>query len=193
MVKLSQDFYARPDVMQISKELLGKLLFTRINGKVSAGIITETEAYAGVDDKASHAYGNRRTNRTETMYSEGGQSYVYLCYGIHSLFNVVTNRAEIPHAVLIRAIKPITGIEYILKRRNSRKLNRNLTVGPGKVCSALGLNFKEHNNLSLQGNTVWIKDDGISFIENDITIGPRVGVDYAGEDAQLPYRFQVHI
>lgn len=193
MAKLSRDFYLRDDVVQISKDLLGKYLFTDINGKLTAGIITETEAYAGAIDKASHAYGNRRTARTETMFAGGGVSYVYLCYGIHSLFNVVTNIEGIPHAALIRGIKPIEGIDIILERRKSNKLKKDLTVGPGKVSLALGINFRHHNNLDLQGNQIWIEDKGIKVNPKDITIGPRVGVDYAGEDALLPYRFQIFI
>ncbi len=193
MSKLSRDFYLRNDVVQISKDLLGKYLFTFVDGKLTAGIISETEAYAGVVDKASHAYGNRRTARTETMFAQGGTSYVYLCYGIHSLFNVVTNEQDIPHAVLIRAIKPIKGIETILERRKSDKIKKELTVGPGKVSMALGIHFKKHNNLDLIGNQIWIEDKGIKVNPNDVIIGPRVGVDYAGEDALLPYRFRIFI
>lgn len=191
MTKLSRDFYLRDDVVQISKDLLGKYLFTDIDGKLTAGIITETEAYAGAIDKASHAYGNRRTARTETMFAQGGVSYVYLCYGIHSLFNVVTNIEGTPHAVLIRGIKPIEGVDTILERRKSTKLKKDLTIGPGKVSLALGINFRQHNNLDLLGHQIWIEDKGIKVKEQDITTGPRVGVDYAGEDAYLPYRMQL--
>ena len=125
MTKLAKDFYLRDDVIQISKELLGTYLFTKINNKITAGIITETEAYAGITDKASHAYNNRRTNRTEVMFAEGGVSYVYLCYGIHHLFNVVTNVKNVPHAVLIRAIKPIEGIDLILNRETCVQRSMN--------------------------------------------------------------------
>lgn len=183
----------RDDVVQISKDLLGKYFFTDIDGKITAGIITETEAYAGAIDRASHAYGNRRTARTEIMFARGGTSYVYLCYGIHSLFNVVTNQEDVPHAVLIRGIKPIEGVETILARRKSKTLKKDLTIGPGKVSLALGINFKRHNNLSLLDDTIWIEDKGVKVNEKEITIGPRVGVDYAGDDALLPYRFQIFI
>lgn len=193
MAKLSRDFYLCEDVVQISKDLLGKYLFTDIDGKLTAGIITETEAYAGAIDKASHAYGNRRTARTETMFAQGGTSYVYLCYGIHSLFNVVTNEQGTPHAVLVRSIKPIEGIDTILERRKSTKLKKDLTIGPGKVSLALGINFRQHNNLDLLSNQIWIEDKDIKINPKDITIGPRVGVDYAGEDALLPYRFRIFI
>ena len=123
MSKLQADFYQREDVLLISRELLGKVLCTNFYGKLTSGIIVETEAYAGVTDKASHAYGGRRTKRTETMYASGGTAYVYLCYGIHHLFNIVTNKENIPHAVLIRSIQPRDGIEIMLQRRNKKKVD----------------------------------------------------------------------
>lgn len=192
MSKLSKDFYLQDDVVGLSKQLLGKVLFTKDEKTVTAGIITETEAYAGETDKASHAYGGRRTERTETMYAEGGISYVYLCYGMYSLFNVVTNQKDIPHAVLVRAIQPIEGINKILERRNSEKLKKGLTTGPGKVSLALGINFRSHNAQDLSGRKIWVEDRGIVFPEELINKGPRIGVEYAGEDAKLPYRFWVN-
>ncbi|MCG3167106.1 MAG: putative 3-methyladenine DNA glycosylase [Bacteroidia bacterium] len=192
MSKLPKDFYLQDDVVSLSKQLLGKVLFTREGKTITAGIITETEAYAGITDKASHAYGGRRTQRTETMYAEGGVSYVYLCYGMYSLFNVVTNEKDIPHAVLVRAIQPFEGINKILERRKSDKLKKGLTTGPGKVSIALGINFRSHNAQKLSGNKIWIEDRKISFPENKIFSGPRIGVDYAGEDAKLPYRFWIN-
>ncbi len=191
MPKLPKDFYLQEDVVSLSKQLLGKILFTKEGKTITAGIITETEAYAGAIDKASHAYGGRRTERTETMYSEGGISYVYLCYGMYSLFNVVTNKKDIPHAVLVRAIQPIEGIKKILERRNSEKLKKGLTTGPGKVSLALGINFRSHNAQNLTGNKIWIEERGIIIPDKKINKGPRIGVDYAGEDAKLPYRFWV--
>ena len=197
-MKLERDFYLREDVVEISKNLLGKYLFTKIDGKTTAGIITETEAYAGEMDKASHAYNNRRTNRTEIMFAEGGVSYVYLCYGIHHLFNVVTNFKDHPHAVLVRAIKPVEGIKSILKRRHLQPSEtlikqvlggkKSITGGPGTVSQALGIQTK-HSGLDLTKNTIWIEDRGIELKPKDIISGPRVGVDYAEEDAHLPYRF----
>lgn len=184
---LKASYYLNKDVVFLAKDLIGKTLCTRINGKLTCGIITETEAYAGVTDKASHSYGGRRTNRTETMYSKGGVSYVYLCYGIHRLFNIVTNAKDIPHAILIRAIHPTKGVEEIVKRRGV-KFSNNLCVGPGKVSQALGINLL-HNNLSLTGKEIWLQDDKINIKANDIKVGPRIGIDYAGEDAKLPYRF----
>ncbi|SVE63860.1 uncharacterized protein METZ01_LOCUS516714, partial [marine metagenome] len=131
MSKLGIDFYQRENILAISHDLLGKVLCTNFNGSLTAGIIVETEAYAGVADRASHAYGGRRTNRTEVMYSPPGTAYVYLCYGMHHLFNVVTNVEGIPHAVLIRGIEPIEGIDIILQRRKMSKLLPKLTAGPG--------------------------------------------------------------
>lgn len=186
---LKASYYANPDVVFLARDLIGKTLCTRIGGVLTGGIITETEAYAGVIDKASHAYGDRRTKRTETMYGKAGTSYVYLCYGIHRLFNIVTNVKGIPHAVLVRAISPTIGIEEILRRRGA-KLSPALCVGPGKVTQALGIDLL-HNNLSLRGKEVWLQDDGVKIDPKDIQVGPRIGVDYAGEDAKLPYRFWV--
>lgn len=119
--KLSKDFYLRSNVIQVSKELLGKFLITNIDGIKTGGMITEVEAYNGIIDKASHSFGGRRTARTETMFASGGVAYVYLCYGIHHLFNVVTNEKNIPQAVLIRAIEPSIGIEEMLKRRKRKQ------------------------------------------------------------------------
>ncbi|HKR06173.1 MAG TPA: DNA-3-methyladenine glycosylase, partial [Bacteroidia bacterium] len=154
MSKLKKDFYLREDVVQIAKELLGKHLFTKFNGKITGGIISETEAYNGIVDRASHAYGGRRTERTEIMFNEGGTAYVYLCYGIHSLFNVVTNAKEIPHAVLIRSIHPTHGIDEMLKRRKKKSADKTLTKGPGSVAQALGIHYS-HTGMSLHGNKIW--------------------------------------
>jgi len=190
MAKLGKEFYERKDVVKLARELLGKKLCTNINGIYTAGIITETEAYAGENDKASHAYNNRRTPRNEFMFHAGGIAYVYLCYGLHHLFNVVTNAKDVPHAVLIRAIKPVDGIEEILLRRNHTKLAKNTAGGPGTVSQALGISTKL-NGTDLNEGNIWIEDVGISFTKKEITATPRIGVDYAGEDAKLPYRFLV--
>jgi DNA-3-methyladenine glycosylase len=188
MSKLPLGFYQREDVLLVSKELLGKYLFTNMDNVLTGGIIVETEAYAGPIDRASHAYGNRRTERTEVMFQAGGVSYVYLCYGIHRLFNVITNIAGIPHAVLIRAIQPVSGIEKMLDRRNKNRLDRDVAGGPGSLTKALGITT-DHNGISLQGTMIWIEDHGDSY--PDIIASPRVGVDYAGEDAELPWRFRL--
>lgn len=180
---LPHSFYLRPDVVTIARELIGKVVFSSIDGVLTGGIITETEAYRGPEDKASHAYNNRRTARTEVMFCEGGIAYVYMCYGIHFLLNVVTNSKDIPHAVLIRALHPIEGIKQMEERRKTPK---NLCKGPGSVCQALGIN-RSHNGLSLQKPPLWIEDHGHTI--DTIEVGPRIGIDYAGEDARLPYRF----
>ena len=185
---LDYSFYARPDVLQISRELLGKVLVSEMDGIRTSGIITETEAYAGIHDKASHAYGNRQTKRTATMFGPPGISYVYLCYGIHHLFNVVTHQEGIPHAVLVRAIEPLEGIEEILRRRKKEKLRKNICGGPGTLSQGLGIKTI-HNGLDLSSSPITIEDHGIIVPEKQISVGPRIGVDYAKEDALLPYRF----
>ncbi|SVC87898.1 uncharacterized protein METZ01_LOCUS340752 [marine metagenome] len=190
MSKLTTKFYQREDILLISRELLGKVLCTNFHGKLTSGIIVETEAYAGVTDKASHAYGGRRTKRTETMYAKGGSAYVYLCYGIHHLFNIVTNKENIPHAVLIRAIQPRDGIEIMLQRRNKKKIDHTLTSGPGSLTRALGITVKDSGTF-LMDNLIWLEDQNINYSNQDILSTPRVGVQYAEKDAQNPWRFQV--
>ena len=187
-MKLKESFYIRDNVVQISRELLGKVLVTRYGNKISSGIITETEAYNGIVDKASHAYNNRRTQRTEIMYGRGGTAYVYLCYGIHSLFNVVTNKENIPHAVLIRAIQPDRGLKLMLKRRGSPVAGKKTFSGPGSVSQALGIHYSD-TGTNLAGNKIWIEDTGNKILPEQIKVSPRIGVDYAGKDALLPYRF----
>jgi DNA-3-methyladenine glycosylase len=188
MPTLKRSYYLQEDVVLVAKDLLGKVLYTRINGKLTGGIITETEAYAGISDRASHAFGGKRTPRNEKMYAKGGIAYVYLCYGIHHLFNVVTNEENIPHAILIRAIQPLEGIETILKRRKQKSIAKNTSGGPGTISQALGITTKL-NGIDLTGKTIWLQDEGIKVIQKNIIVGPRIGVDYAGEDAKLPYRF----
>ena len=187
-MKLNKSFYQREDVVKIAQELLGKYLFTKFGRRLTGGIITETEAYAGEIDRASHAHGGRRTARTEVMFMEGGTAYVYLCYGIHSLFNVVTNKKNIPHAILIRAIKPTHGIPAMLKRRRMAEVRKNLASGPGTVSEALGIHYSD-TGISLLGNQIWIEDRGYKVDKSKIISGKRVGVEYAGEDAHLLYRF----
>lgn len=185
---LPESFYNRKNVVIIAKELLGKVLVTEFDGIRTAGMIVETEAYAGESDRASHAWGGRRTGRTEVMYGKGGTAYVYLCYGIHHLFNVVTNAEGTPHAILVRAIEPLEGIETMLKRRGKEKLTPALTAGPGALSMALGI-YTRHTGLSLQGPQIFIEDRGIRIPKKDIVAGTRVGVAYALHDALRPYRF----
>lgn len=188
--KLPRSFYTRDDVVSISRELLGKRLFTRKDGVLTGGLITETEAYRGPEDRASHAFGGRRTKRTETMYAQGGTAYVYLCYGIHHLFNVVTSKKDTPHAVLIRAIEPLTGIATMLRRRRKVNVERALTTGPGSMSQALGITTAL-TEIDLLGNTIWIEDSEFSLSANQIVSSRRIGVDYAGEHAERLWRFTI--
>lgn len=186
MKKLTSKFYNRPDVLQIAQELLGKIIVTKFDGQLTSARIVETEAYNGIVDKASHSYGGRRTNRTEVMYAPGGTAYVYLCYGIHYLFNIVTNKVDIPHAVLIRGAEPLQGIDVMLRRTGKPKADFTLTKGPGNVSKALGID-KVHTGHSLFSADLYLAEDG--YVPANITATPRIGVDYAGADALLPYRY----
>lgn len=191
-MRIPRSFFEHEDVVELAKKLLGKRIVTKIDGVITSGIITETEAYAGVDDRASHAYGGRHTARTKTMYEQGGVSYVYLCYGIHHLFNFVTNVKGVPHAILLRAIEPEKGIEHMLKRRGKKKVDKTLCGGPGTVSQALGITTAL-NGTVLSGKTIWVEETGIIVKPEDVLAGPRIGVDYAGKDAKLPYRFRIII
>lgn len=188
--KLPLSFYRRENVLQIAKELMGKILITQWNGITTSGRIVECEAYAGVMDKASHAYAGRRTNRNEIMYAEGGFAYVYLCYGIHHLFNVVTNTRDIPHAILLRSLEPLEGVQEMLERTGKEKADYTLTRGPGNLSKALGV-FTSHSGILLNGKQLFLADDGFKYAAKDIAASPRIGVDYAGKDALRPYRFYV--
>lgn len=192
MSKVPIEFYVREDVVQISQDLLGKVLCTNITGQITKAIITETEAYAGTADKASHAHAGKRTKRTEPLYAQGGTAYVYLCYGIHHLFNVVTNEVNTPHAVLIRAGEPLGGTELMRKRRKRQVVDKSLLAGPGTLTQALGITT-DLTGTSLLENQIWIEDQQYIIDPTSIVTGPRVGIDYAEEDAQLPYRFRVKI
>jgi DNA-3-methyladenine glycosylase len=189
-VKLPPAFYERSDVVTITKELIGKILVTNFDSAFTAGRIVEAEAYNGPYDKAAHSYNNRRTKRTEVMFARGGVAYVYLIYGIHQMFNVVTNVEGIPNAILIRAIEPLTGIDYMLDRVGKTVAGFDLTRGPGNVAKALGIHTSQ-TGTSLQSGQLYIADDGFQYPEKDVLATTRVGVDYAGEDALLPYRFLV--
>jgi DNA-3-methyladenine glycosylase len=189
-MKLPESFYLNANVTEVARNLLGKYLFTCINGITTGGYIVETEAYNGIIDKASHAYGNRQTPRTQTMFVKGGVAYVYLCYGIHEMLNVVTSVEGQPHAVLIRAVNPTIGIDEMLYRRNMAVVKPNITAGPGSVGKALGISRKL-NGISFQSDELWIEDQGLSFADDEVAAVPRVGVAYAAEDALLPYRYYV--
>ncbi len=187
--KLPREFYTRANVLTVARQLLGKLLVVpAADGSRVSGIIVETEAYRGPADRASHAYGGRRTNRTETMYGIGGTAYVYFVYGMYYQFNVVSNVADIPHAILIRALEPVQGIELMLKRRRGHS-GRNLTSGPGKLCIALGID-RQLDRADLLGKKVWI-EEGRTVSPRAIACGPRVGIDYAKEWVDKPWRFWI--
>jgi len=189
-LKLKEEYYLNEDVVDLAKDLLGKVLYTKIDNEITAGIIVETEAYFGIKDKASHAYGGRRTNRTETMYGTGGIAYVYLCYGMHNLFNIVSSKENDPHAVLIRGIEPLVGINIIEERRNMPHTKGAVSAGPGSAAKALGID-KTFNAKNLTGNEIWIEDHKIRYKAEDIAATPRVGIAYAKEHALLPWRFFV--
>jgi len=185
--KLPREFYARQNVLTVARELLGKLLVVPANnGSRVSGMIVETEAYRGPEDRASHAYGGRRTKRTETMYQLGGTVYVYFVYGMYYQFNVVTNIRDTPHAVLVRALQPVEGIENMRYRRQTHS-DRNLTSGPGKLCIAMGIDRKLDRE-DLLGKRVWI-EEGERIPRTRIASGPRVGIDYAEEWIEKPWRF----
>jgi len=190
--KLTKSFYTGEDVVQVSKDLLGKFLVTNFDNQLTVGKIVETEAYRASDDKACHAYNNRRTKRTEIMFAEGGVAYVYLIYGMYHLFNVVTAKKEMAHAVLIRGVEPIENVATMLERRNFTKLKNNLTAGPGTLTIALGIK-KEHTGISLleKNSPIWIEDRGEVVLEENIIASPRVGVDYAEECALWNWRFRL--
>jgi DNA-3-methyladenine glycosylase len=185
---LGNDFYLQGHVVDVAKRLLGTLLYTSIEGKICSGKIVEVEAYSGRNDKACHANNGKRTNRTEVMYAAGGVAYVYLCYGIHNMFNIVTNEEHTADAVLVRAVEPLEGIKWMLERKSSKTVTK-IASGPGNVCKAFGIE-RWHNGLRLDGDTIWIAK-GKEIAKENIVATTRIGVEYAKEDALLPWRFYV--
>ena len=184
MEKLGKEFYERDDVVKIARELLGKIIETNLDGQISSGRIVETEAYVALIDKASHAFAGKRTQRNESMYADAATVDVYICYGIHQMLNVVTNKKNIPDAILIRAIEPLKGIDIMLNRTGKNKFDHTLTKGPGNVGKALGIS-KVYSGKCLQGNEIYIYSDGNSnFIPSEIGNSKRIGVEGAGKDAQ---------
>jgi DNA-3-methyladenine glycosylase len=185
--KLTRKFYSRTDTLVVARDLLGKLLVVpSAEGQRVSGVIVEVEAYMAPEDKASHAFGNRRTNRTEPMFGKGGVAYVYFVYGMHFQFNVVVNAEGTAHAVLVRALEPVEGIELMERRRGQS--GRNLTNGPGKLCRAVGIDLSL-NREDLTGNRIWLEETGRPLAESEISSGPRIGVDYAEEFVHVPWRF----
>ncbi len=190
MKKLSLSFYLREDVVAIARELLGKVLVTAWNGEITSGRIVETEAYAGELDRASHA-SKGRTERTEVMFAGGGRAYVYLCYGIHQMFNIVTAKEGVPHAILIRAVEPLEGKDIMLRRTGKKIWDKTITSGPGRVGKAFGFHTSQCG-LDLTSDELYIGDDGFELAEEAVVSSPRIGVDYAGEHAEWHYRFYVN-
>jgi DNA-3-methyladenine glycosylase len=189
MKPLPRDFYTRADVLEVARDLLGRKLVVKArNGSRVAGIIVETEAYRGPEDRASHAYNGRRTARTETMYGIGGTAYVYFVYGMYHQFNVVTGVEDTPHAILVRAVEPIEGLDVMRRRRRGRS-EYELTSGPGRLCLALGIDRKL-DKADLLGDRVWI-EEGVSISPRLIARGPRIGIDYAESWAAKPWRFWI--
>lgn len=186
---LPEDFYQRTDVVKIARELLGKVLVTKIAGVVTSGMIVETEAYSW-KERGCHAYEARKTQRNAIMFEKGGYAYVYLCYGMHNLFNVVTNKSGIAEAVLVRALEPVDGVKEMQMRRGSLANPFHLTSGPGKLTKALGIDRKLNGKFLLD-NEVWIEDTGKKISAGNIEASARIGIDYAGEDARLPWRFTI--
>lgn len=187
-MKLDLEFYQRERVQSIAKELLGKVLFTRIGNQLTGGIIVETEAYS-YRERGCHAFDNLRTTRTEVMFKTGGHAYVYLCYGIHEMFNIVTNKQDKPEAILIRALQPMEGISTMMSRMNVQRLFK-LTSGPGKLTRAMGIN-RSLNGTLLTDKRIWVEDNGTKIASKQIMATCRIGIDYAGEDAKLPWRFYI--
>src|SRR5437660_5487527 len=188
-MKLPREFYTRSDVLEVARDRLGrKLVVPNKSGKRVAGIIVETEAYRGPEDRASHAYGGRRTNRSETMYAIGGTAYVSFVYGMYNQFNVVTSVEGIPHAVLVRALEPVESLDVIRRRRLGRS-EYELTSGPGRLCLALGID-RRLDKADLLGRRVWI-EEGVSVSPRQIARGPRIGIDYAEQWVAKPWRFWI--
>jgi DNA-3-methyladenine glycosylase len=190
MKKLPIHFYKGTDVVSTARELLGKIILTRFNGVATSGRIVETEAYVGLTDRASHSFGGKRTARNEHMYAAPGTAYVYVCYGIHHLFNVVTNATGIPDAVLIRAVEPLSRIDIMLQRTGKPKPDYSLTRGPGNAAKALGIN-KSHSGINLTGDEICIADDGFEIEKDQIGISRRIGIGNSGDAAPKPYRFYI--
>ena len=193
MNKLPREFYLRDDTIKIAQDLIGKLLVVpQKNGERVSGMIVETEAYLGEIDKAAHSYKGRRTARNEITYAQGGHAYVFFIYGMYFQFNVVCGATDSPHVVLIRAIEPVEGVEIMRNRRLQKNLtakmpDKNLTSGPGKLCIALDIR-RELNGADLLGNNIWLEDHK-AFLRDEIKIGTRIGIDYAEDFAEKPWRF----
>ena len=186
--KLQKPFYLGKDVVKIAKSLLGKFLVSDLEDGQSAGMIVETEAYSW-KERGCHAYNNKKTNRNAVMFEEGGISYVYLCYGVHELFNIVTSKKGFAEAVLIRALEPVAGVELMMKRHGAKK-QKGITSGPGKLAKAMGIS-RQHNSFDLTGDTLWVEDRDLKIKPSNIISSPRIGMNFPGDDAFLPWRFTI--
>jgi DNA-3-methyladenine glycosylase len=188
--RLDRDFYHQ-DVVKLAKALLGKVFVRMDNNNRLSGMIVETEAYLGIPDKAAHTVGGRRTPRNESMWQDGGTLYVYFTYGMHHCMNIVAQQTDHPVAVLIRALEPIDGIDVMYTRRKVAKKDTDLCSGPAKLCQALNISRNEDGMNLVTGNAIWIEDHNIKIPGKTIATGPRIGVQYAQEWAEKPYRFWV--
>jgi DNA-3-methyladenine glycosylase len=188
-MKVNPDFYLGADVLEISRNLLGKILITHVDNEVTAGKIVETEAYCGLSDRASHAYPNKLTPRNRIMFEAGGVTYIYFVYGIHHMFNIVTGGKGLPNAILVRALEPVEGMKIMLRRRGKDAINR-IASGPGSLCLAMGIDMSFYG-LSLQSDKIWIEEQRQLIPQSEIVATTRIGVDYAGEDAFLNWRFYI--
>jgi DNA-3-methyladenine glycosylase len=186
--RLAPADYADGNTARIARFFLGKVLCVRAADGYAEGMIIETEAYGGIEDAASHAYKGRRTARTEVMYAPGGAAYVYFCYGIHSMFNIITGPKDDPQAVLVRAVKIVAGHDLVRRRRKGMA-EKDWASGPGRICTALGIGLHHNKSDLASGETIWIEDRGVKVSKKEITAGPRIGIDYAGDWVQVPWRF----
>ncbi len=192
MSRIGKEYFSSDDVVSVAEDLLGKVLYSRSDNGVTAGRIVETEAYKAPEDQASHAWNNRRTPRTEVMFGGPGVAYVYICYGIHHLFNIITGPADVPHAVLIRAIEPVEGLDLMLTRRGMTTLKPKLTAGPGSLSVAMGFTKNQTGTVLYESHSnIWLEDDGFDPGKGEVIASTRVGVESAGESAKLPWRFRI--
>lgn len=190
-MKLTRDFY-QDNPRVVAKNLLGKELVRVINDEKIICKIVETEAYGGVEDKGSHAFGNKRTKRTEPMFHIGGTIYVYLIYGMYHLLNIVTGPVGEPNAVLIRAVEPVKGIDLI---QNNRKIKSNkiydLTNGPGKLTQGLAIDMTFNQKDIVDHDELYIREGSSRIKEKDIIKSPRINIDYAEEYKDQHWRYSL--
>ena len=188
---LEKSFYQREDPVQIAHDLIGKVLVTHFNEELTKGIIVETEAYKAPEDRACHAHLNKFSKRTEVMFREGGCAYIYLCYGMHHLFNVVTGKEGQAHAVLVRALEPLEGKDFMEERRGNPKDKYRVTKGPGSLSKAMGITKELTGHMLTQEDSeIWIEEP-VQNKKYDIQTSARIGIDYAKEWKDVPWRFYV--